>query len=177
VITTRSGVAGGATGITTSSSTSSWPFVSPLPRFVAPVWNTVNCPARSSTAAASLRSPPSPPAWLNSSTTAFRFADGTRWALRGPSPVILASSRPVTVGIRPDDLRLVGDGAGEVEGEVTGTVSVVEPLGNETLLSVMVAGQEMTARVDGLVSTSGSTTSAPTHHRPMTRTWGSTTWR
>jgi multiple sugar transport system ATP-binding protein len=94
------------------------------------------------------------PAWIEADgdVAAAVLADGTRWTLRGPIPGSLASGGPVTVGIRPDDLRLVGDGAGEVEGEVTGPVSVVEPLGNETLLSVMVAGQEVTARADGLVA-------------------------
>jgi len=82
------------------------------------------------------------------------LGDGTRWPWRGPVPSGLATRRPVTLGIRPDDLRFVDDGAGQVEGEVAGAVSVVEPLGSETLLSVVVAGQEVTARAEGLVSPS-----------------------
>ena len=79
------------------------------------------------------------------------LGDGTRWALPAPMSGGAAPERPVTLGIRPDDLRFVGDGAGEREGEVTAAVSVVEPLGNETLLSVTLAGQEVTAKAEGLV--------------------------
>ncbi len=50
----------------------------------------------------------------------------------------------VTVGIRPDDLR-VSDGAGSFEG----SVSVLEPLGSETLAYVDIGGQEVVARADG----------------------------
>ncbi|WP_415233976.1 ABC transporter ATP-binding protein [Pseudorhodobacter sp.] len=50
----------------------------------------------------------------------------------------------ITVGIRPDDLR-VGDGPGSFEGRV----SVLEPLGAETLAYVDIGGQEVIARADG----------------------------
>lgn len=50
----------------------------------------------------------------------------------------------VTVGIRPDDLR-VTDGAGSFEGRIM----VLEPLGAETLAYVDIGGQEVVARADG----------------------------
>ena len=51
---------------------------------------------------------------------------------------------PVTVGIRPDDLR-VTDGPGSFEGRIT----VLEPLGSETLAYVDIGGAEVVARADG----------------------------
>ena len=50
----------------------------------------------------------------------------------------------VTVGIRPDDLH-VTDGAGSFEGKIT----VLEPLGSETLAYVDIGGSEVVARADG----------------------------
>ena len=50
----------------------------------------------------------------------------------------------VTVGIRPDDLR-VTTGAGSFEGRIM----VLEPLGAETLAYVDIGGQEVVARADG----------------------------
>jgi multiple sugar transport system ATP-binding protein len=51
---------------------------------------------------------------------------------------------PVTVGIRPDDLR-VTDAQGSFEGRIT----VLEPLGAETLAYVDIGGAEVVARADG----------------------------
>ncbi|RUS59417.1 sn-glycerol-3-phosphate ABC transporter ATP-binding protein UgpC [Pseudorhodobacter sp. E13] len=50
----------------------------------------------------------------------------------------------VTVGIRPDDLRVTPDA-----GSFAGRVSVLEPLGAETLAYVDIGGQEVVARADG----------------------------
>ncbi|WP_022705165.1 ABC transporter ATP-binding protein [Pseudorhodobacter ferrugineus] len=51
---------------------------------------------------------------------------------------------PITVGIRPDDLR-VTDGPSSFEGRVV----LLEPLGAETLAYVDIGGQEVVARADG----------------------------
>ena len=55
-----------------------------------------------------------------------------------------AAGQGVTVGIRPDDLR-VSEGAGLFRG----TISVLEPLGSETLAYVDIGGVEVVARADG----------------------------
>jgi multiple sugar transport system ATP-binding protein len=60
----------------------------------------------------------------------------------GPHP---ASGRPVIVGIRPEDFRL---GASAAAG-VSAWVAEVEPLGNETLVSLDADGVALTARLDG----------------------------
>jgi multiple sugar transport system ATP-binding protein len=51
----------------------------------------------------------------------------------------------VTMGIRPEDLRVGGDSQ---DSSFDATVDVVEPLGAEVLLDTTVAGQSMVARVD-----------------------------
>ncbi|WP_050523357.1 ABC transporter ATP-binding protein [Pseudorhodobacter wandonensis] len=56
----------------------------------------------------------------------------------------VAEGAAVTVGIRPDDL-LVTEEAGSFEGRIT----VLEPLGSETLAYVDIGGQEVVARADG----------------------------
>ncbi|MEM9792681.1 MAG: sn-glycerol-3-phosphate ABC transporter ATP-binding protein UgpC [Pseudomonadota bacterium] len=61
-----------------------------------------------------------------------------------PAPVSLSDDRPVVLGIRPDDLA-PGDGTPMLEG----VISVLEPLGSETLAYVSVDGQEVIAKVSG----------------------------
>ena len=61
-----------------------------------------------------------------------------------PTPVPLSENRPVVLGIRPDDL-VPGEGAPLIEGQI----SVLEPLGSETLAYVTVAGQEVIAKASG----------------------------
>lgn len=56
----------------------------------------------------------------------------------------LAEGSELTVGIRPDDLT-VSDGPGLFEG----TISVLEPLGSETLAYVDIGGREVVAQADG----------------------------
>lgn len=56
----------------------------------------------------------------------------------------LAQNAALTVGIRPDDLR-VCDGAASFEGRVL----LLEPLGAETLVYVDIGAQEVVARADG----------------------------
>jgi multiple sugar transport system ATP-binding protein len=53
----------------------------------------------------------------------------------------------LTLGIRPDALRVVPDGA--AGGLFRGRVSVLEPLGSETLAYVDIGGQEVIASADG----------------------------
>jgi multiple sugar transport system ATP-binding protein len=55
----------------------------------------------------------------------------------------IATGRPVTFGIRPEDLK---SGAGAV---LTGKITVAEPLGAETLVYVDVGGVEVTATAPG----------------------------
>ncbi|MGB3278970.1 MAG: TOBE domain-containing protein, partial [Pseudorhodobacter sp.] len=56
----------------------------------------------------------------------------------------LAPGTALTVGLRPDDLRVCED-AGSFEGRVL----LLEPLGSETLVYVDLGGQEVVARADG----------------------------
>ncbi len=72
------------------------------------------------------------------------LADGTRWPL--PSMPALAEGHQVTVGLRPEDLRLA-DGPSPCRLEAS--VAIVEPLGPETLITVAFAGQELVAKADG----------------------------
>ena len=62
----------------------------------------------------------------------------------GASIAKAATQGPVTLGIRPDDLRPVGGG-----GLLTGTVAVTEPLGPETLIYVDTPAGEMIAKASG----------------------------
>ena len=52
----------------------------------------------------------------------------------------------VTLGIRPEDLRVGGDAPADYAFDAT--VDVVEPLGAEILLDVTLAGQSVVARVE-----------------------------
>ena len=62
------------------------------------------------------------------------------------------AGREVLMGIRPEDLRLAGSGAG-----IPATVELAEPLGSELLLHVRTAGAELTARLPaGVPPASGS---------------------
>lgn len=68
-------------------------------------------------------------------------------AIRLPGGVdidLKAAEGPVTLGIRPDDLRPV-----EANGLLRGTVSVTEPLGPETLIYVDTPAGEMIAKASG----------------------------
>jgi multiple sugar transport system ATP-binding protein len=51
---------------------------------------------------------------------------------------------PLTVGIRPDDLHVTQD-----QGSFEGRITVLEPLGSETLAYVDIGGAEVVARADG----------------------------
>jgi multiple sugar transport system ATP-binding protein len=76
---------------------------------------------------------------------AIRLADGTRWDLEGG----MEEGRAVTAGLRPEDIRIA---SAEAAGRFEGTVSLVEPLGAESLLTVAFAGQEIIVRTEGDVS-------------------------
>jgi multiple sugar transport system ATP-binding protein len=52
----------------------------------------------------------------------------------------------VTVGIRPEDVRLASDAPPTYTLHLTGVVDVVEPLGSETYVTVNVGGETITAR-------------------------------
>ena len=72
------------------------------------------------------------------------FADGTRWLLPdGPRP---EEGRKVTIGLRPEDVR---PSDGQAPGRFEATVSIVEPMGAESLITVSFAGQEIVAKADG----------------------------
>ncbi|MEJ6396130.1 sn-glycerol-3-phosphate ABC transporter ATP-binding protein UgpC [Gymnodinialimonas sp. 2305UL16-5] len=68
--------------------------------------------------------------------------NGTNVPLEGPG---LAAGRPVTLGVRPEDLQS-GPGEG---GALSGVVTVAEPLGSETLIYVDVGGKEIVATAPG----------------------------
>ncbi|QCO57026.1 sn-glycerol-3-phosphate ABC transporter ATP-binding protein UgpC (plasmid) [Pseudorhodobacter turbinis] len=53
-------------------------------------------------------------------------------------------SGELTIGIRPDDLHVT-----EGEGRFAGRITLLEPLGSETLAYVDIGGQEVVARADG----------------------------
>nr|WP_306269110.1 sn-glycerol-3-phosphate ABC transporter ATP-binding protein UgpC [Pararhizobium sp. IMCC3301] len=61
-------------------------------------------------------------------------------------PVAAGSQQagPVTLGLRPDDLRV-----SEEDGQFEGQVSILEPLGSETLVYVSIGKQELIARASG----------------------------
>ncbi len=73
--------------------------------------------------------------------------------LRLPVPGNVASrwsgnaARPVILGVRPEDVN-VPTGAGEGHPTVKGRVEVVEPVGNEQLIHVVVDGHPMVGRVE-----------------------------
>ena len=79
--------------------------------------------------------------------TAFRAREGTfALSLSGAGrPDSLTPGRPVILGIRPEALQL-GD-AGGSGGEAV--IEEIEPLGNETLVSLNSGGTPFTARVEG----------------------------
>ncbi len=54
----------------------------------------------------------------------------------------LSTGEPVILGVRPEDVRLGPEG-------VAGLVQEIEPLGNETLVSLDASGVSLTARLDG----------------------------
>ncbi len=69
-------------------------------------------------------------------------APGFTWKVEG-----LQVEGKVVVGIRPEDISVSG-------GDVIGKVSVVEPLGSETIVSFEVAGNTLVARMLGTASVS-----------------------
>ncbi|MDJ1160037.1 sn-glycerol-3-phosphate ABC transporter ATP-binding protein UgpC [Chelatococcus sp. SYSU_G07232] len=83
---------------------------------------------------------------VEASGTVARLADGA--AL--PLPVTAPSGRRITIGIRPDDLSLVGPGAETGAARLSGRLAMVEPLGSESLLTVVCAGQEIVCKVPGI---------------------------
>ncbi|MFW5654717.1 MAG: ABC transporter ATP-binding protein [Roseicyclus sp.] len=58
----------------------------------------------------------------------------------------VGAGRPITVGVRPEDLHST---ATEHEAALSGTVTVAEPLGAETLVYVDIGGTEIVATADG----------------------------
>ena len=55
----------------------------------------------------------------------------------------LAAAGVAELGIRPEDIRIV---AADAPGAVPGEVYVVEPMGSETFVDVMVGGERLSAR-------------------------------
>jgi multiple sugar transport system ATP-binding protein len=82
-----------------------------------------------------MRAPDGPPAF-QAEQPGFRLPLGT---------IALPVGQRVILGIRPEDLRLGGaSGSG-----VSARVQEIEPLGNETLVSLDASGVPLTARIDG----------------------------
>lgn len=68
--------------------------------------------------------------------------------IRAPKGVAMGA---ITIGIRPEDITLASDDpAPQGAKKIKGTVTVVEPLGAETLLSVDYQGTELTAKIPGI---------------------------
>ena len=70
--------------------------------------------------------------------------------LTEPDAALLAGleGRPVTLGVRPEDIRPVDAGAARTAaGDATVRLDTVEPMGNETFLGLSGPGLELTARV------------------------------
>ncbi|HEY6854483.1 MAG TPA: ABC transporter ATP-binding protein [Gemmatimonadales bacterium] len=83
-------------------------------------------------------------------------ADGGRVAQCGSLQVPLALADyagDLQVGVRPEDVSLCAPGAGAGDADV----SVVEPLGNETLVHLDAGGQPLVARLPGLAATAPGT--------------------
>ncbi|MBS0565234.1 MAG: sn-glycerol-3-phosphate ABC transporter ATP-binding protein UgpC [Proteobacteria bacterium] len=73
-------------------------------------------------------------------------ADGTASDLTIATPARPDPARPVTLGIRPDRLEIVGEG----EGQLTGTVQLMERLGTESHAHIALAdGTVLVAITDG----------------------------
>ncbi|MEP6472540.1 MAG: sn-glycerol-3-phosphate ABC transporter ATP-binding protein UgpC [Gemmatimonadota bacterium] len=80
---------------------------------------------------------PGPVPGLAISGSALRIPLATRL------PATLAPAREVTLGIRPESIRLGSDG------DSAAVVEEVEPLGGETIVTLLSEGARITARVDG----------------------------
>jgi len=78
-------------------------------------------------------------------TCGLTFSDGSRLSL-GDVRAGLESGRPVTLGVRPEHLRLA-DPADALDSQLRGVIEVVEPLGADMLVHVAVAGRTVIARV------------------------------
>lgn len=91
----------------------------------------------------------SPPMNLVAGTigTDGRFvARGAGLSLVGPAGT--APGRAVIFGVRPEDLQLTVPGAGDVDARV----EEVEPLGNESIVTLLAGELSLTARVEGMAS-------------------------
>ena len=53
------------------------------------------------------------------------------------------------LGVRPERMRVVGTDAGDTAAQLHGSVSLVEPLGADTLVTVLCAGHKLVVRVGG----------------------------
>jgi multiple sugar transport system ATP-binding protein len=67
---------------------------------------------------------------------------GARLALDARRADAARAAGAVEIGVRPEDLAVVDNGSGLLSGEVY----VVEPMGNETLVDVRIAGERLTVR-------------------------------
>jgi multiple sugar transport system ATP-binding protein len=90
-------------------------------------------------------------------------AAGARLGLWRPATLASHAGRPVTLGVRAEDLQL-GEGP-PGQGELQGRVEAIEPLGAETLVLVAGDGFEVTARVGRDAGTSVGAT-VPLHFPP-----------
>jgi multiple sugar transport system ATP-binding protein len=82
------------------------------------------------------------------------YAEASGLKIRVPADRVASlgghKGQPVTLGIRPEDLR-VGAPGEPADTSFDAVVEVVEPLGSEILLDTSVAGQSVVARVDPTV--------------------------
>ena len=80
---------------------------------------------------------------------ALRLPDGQRIVLPADRAKSLAGAREIEIGIRPEQIEVVGDDAGSGEGAVTWptTVALAESLGGEILVYSQLGDQDVTVKV------------------------------
>jgi len=77
-------------------------------------------------------------------TSTLEFGDGHRWSRKTLSPIPWADMTPMVVGVRPEHLMLGELPDAALVGQ--GLVSMVEPLGAETLITLALGSQQAICR-------------------------------
>ena len=77
--------------------------------------------------------------------------DGDTVRLPGGGTLVVPGARQGAsdLGVRPERMRVVGTDAGDTAAQLHGSVSLVEPLGADTLVTVLCAGHKLVVRVGG----------------------------
>ncbi len=77
--------------------------------------------------------------------------DGDTVRLPGGGTLVVPGARQGAsdLGVRPERMRVVGTDVGDTAAQLHGSVSLVEPLGADTLVTVLCAGHKLVVRVGG----------------------------